>query len=619
MSKTKTKTLVFTDTDKGGIIHVANIKGGVGKSTVATNLAAAFSKKGPTLIVDLDVQGSATYALGMDPAEFSVSSWQLFSQRFAPENTRPFSHNLVNNASTFIRKTESFLFPQIVGNNKQISSLAIHIQSHLDLIPASSDLFKNVYFYHLENLVYNLNLCKDYYKYIVIDTPSVWNKITRLLYISSDLNLIPVTLHALSTKSLQDYLNHIKKLTLQKPSIRVRVIKNEVYGKKNSAIKGKTRTMKENREFLESLCEQVAIANATGVSLLPQSIIFDIEIPESATICDAQDKGQSVLDFHQYSSVAKAFDSLAKHVQYVLNNPVKHISNARKFLTSNAFIWTARTCIILLFIAVVFSNSPVSSISPPRPIAPQQIVDDETQVLRHTFTSGESLTRIAKYAICYFRAIVPSNRELIEYVNETVELHNMTRMPGEDKISSRNFIPEGTVISFFPPSRIHNPNEKLLVPVYRYFVQLTNDSFAYITGDWCERGNGGGTPHYGIDVATALGAEIISPISGTAILRDSQSGGRMVAVVRDDMVLFFAHLARRSVRTGDEVKKGDVIGTVGMTGVTSGPHVHIGYGIYSVSGSGVIFGRRRYRLVDPKLFFYREQYMQNNGIEEING
>ena len=36
----------------------------------------------------------------------------------------------------------------------------------------------------------------------------------------------------------------------------------------------------------------------------------------------------------------------------------------------------------------------------------------------------------------------------------------------------------------------------------------------------------------------------------------------------------YAHLAERLVRAGDLVQKGDVIGTVGDTGRTTGPHLH---------------------------------------------
>ena len=76
-------TLIFADTDDGGIIHDANIKGGVGKSTVATNLTASLSHRGPSLIIDLDVQGSATVAFGRSVDTDGHSSWELLRRRFS--------------------------------------------------------------------------------------------------------------------------------------------------------------------------------------------------------------------------------------------------------------------------------------------------------------------------------------------------------------------------------------------------------------------------------------------------------------------------------------------------------------------------------------------------------
>jgi chromosome partitioning protein len=82
MTDAKDWKLLESRSHGGGrpVLCMANQKGGVGKTTVSVNLAAALGEKGrKVLVVDVDPQSNATTGLGIDYRTTEVSSYDVFS------------------------------------------------------------------------------------------------------------------------------------------------------------------------------------------------------------------------------------------------------------------------------------------------------------------------------------------------------------------------------------------------------------------------------------------------------------------------------------------------------------------------------------------------------------
>ncbi len=82
-------------------------------------------------------------------------------------------------------------------------------------------------------------------------------------------------------------------------------------------------------------------------------------------------------------------------------------------------------------------------------------------------------------------------------------------------------------------------------------------------------------PHKGTDFAANIGTPIMSTANGRVVASRYKGGNGNYVKIKHNATYStqYLHMKKRAVRVGDYVKQGDVIGYVGMTGSTAGPHV----------------------------------------------
>lgn len=251
----------------GKIIAIANIKGGVGKTTTAVNLAACLAKEGKkVIIIDLDEKANTTESLGVKRELISVSCVDLMLGR--------------------------------------VDALKCLIKTHYDniyLVPykAEDDRLDDILIVTEKGnqiLSKQIQIYKEQYDYILIDTSPTNNIILESVLYASDSVLIPIECSYFAYNSLiqmTTIINQIQKIKKRK--------------RKQLIIEGILITKFDNRNlFAYKIVDLIKKDFPTCV--------FNTQIQRSSHIEYAFLNSKTVIDFAYNSRGSKDYRDLAKEI-----------------------------------------------------------------------------------------------------------------------------------------------------------------------------------------------------------------------------------------------------------------------------------------------------------------
>jgi len=247
------------------IFAVVNQKGGVGKTTTAVNLSAAFAKMGyNVLLIDSDAQGHAGKSIGFELKEHGTL-YQVYSGKTEPEQVI-YSTGFSN----------LWLMPSDIG----LSTTEVELSSRVG-----------------KEFILNRALKKieDEYDFIFIDCPPFLGILTINALIASTDVLVTSTMSYLSLEGVSDLLDLVEVINESLNLERAVTIS----GVLSCMYDGRTRmSRKVAKELLRYFGDKV----------------YETRIPVNITLNEAQTKGEPIVFFDPASTGARAYLRLTREM-----------------------------------------------------------------------------------------------------------------------------------------------------------------------------------------------------------------------------------------------------------------------------------------------------------------